>query len=173
MPLKAVTYKNMQPVKIFYVVVWLLLAVIIPTKSHAGIPSTHDGNPVPLAMRVTEANFGIVLIDSDGKIELKSTRIVPLRPGLSFFWSIRIDQKNQPITWREELILPKKPQTWNAQRVSSDGQTAYSRYDLQNFGGFLSNMWTLTPGDPVGRHKIRVFINETFIQEFEFDVVPD
>jgi hypothetical protein len=36
--------------------------------------------------------------------------------------------------------------------------------------GFVSNEWRYAPGDPLGAHKMRVYIDGQLIKEFSFDI---
>jgi hypothetical protein len=36
--------------------------------------------------------------------------------------------------------------------------------------GFIANEWRYAPGDPIGAHKMRVYIDGQLIREFAFDI---
>jgi hypothetical protein len=36
----------------------------------------------------------------------------------------------------------------------------------------IENFWTITPGDPLGKHRIEVYIDDRLISTFEFELIP-
>lgn len=74
-------------------------------------------------------------------------------------------------TGREEFTLPARPTTWGSiQDISADGRTARVVRTGKLTDGKIMNIWTVAEGDPVGRHVIRIFIDERLFHQFEFDI---
>jgi hypothetical protein len=47
----------------------------------------------------------------------------------------------------------------------------YQQTVLKAQNGVIENFWTIAPGDPSGKHKIEVYIDNRRIAAFEFEVV--
>ena len=75
------------------------------------------------------------------------------------------------------MTLPKYPETWITEdhknfSISADGKTAISQRTVIPINGVIENFWTISPGDPLGKHQIEVYIDERLIGTFVFEIVP-
>ncbi|MFM6202231.1 MAG: hypothetical protein ACKPE1_24365, partial [Dolichospermum sp.] len=75
------------------------------------------------------------------------------------------------------LTLPKTPETWITENdqnlsISKDGKTATSTRIQTPVNGVIENFWTISPGDPLGKHQIQVYIDDRLLATFEFEIVP-
>lgn len=131
---------------------------------------SQDGAPV----RVLKAEFG--LFSNTGGPVFVPSKTVPLKPGQSFGWILLVDTEKTAVSLREEFTLPLQPATWGdppptgIRVISDDGRTAISVQESAPDKGVLFNVWEIAPGDPAGRHTIRVFIDGVLAGAFEFDV---
>jgi hypothetical protein len=83
--------------------------------------------------------------------------------------------------WREEFELPIAPPTWGPGeamgifQVSPDRKTAVTERIIPTKLGFIANEWRYASGDPIGPHKMRIYIDGQLIREFSFDIekMPD
>lgn len=139
----------------------------------AWVPHLHAAPHPGFGNRVMliEARFGYLTEDENGQRIFNESQQVPYRPGLSFGWSLTLSSPHPFVTWREEFTLPAKPATWGAVRdISDDGRTARVVRTDRLTDGKIINFWTLTEGDPVGAHVIRIFIGDRLFHKFEFDI---
>lgn len=37
--------------------------------------------------------------------------------------------------------------------------------------GLILNVWSVAAGDPVGKHKIKVYVSDKLVKEFDFVIV--
>ncbi|MFM7405414.1 MAG: hypothetical protein ACKO3K_01775 [Cuspidothrix sp.] len=126
---------------------------------------------------VDNTEFGVKIINSNGKANFFPTNKVPLKQGDAYGWRIKLDNYQGQVRWREVLTLPKPPETWITQddqnfSISKDGKTAISQRTETPMNGVIENFWTISPGDPVGQHQIEIYTDQRLIARFEFEIVP-
>lgn len=126
---------------------------------------------------VNKTEFGIKIINSSGKGNFLPTTTIPLKEGDAYGWRIKLDKYPRKIQWREVLTLPKTPETWITENdqnlsISKDGKTATSTRIQTPVNGVIENFWTISPGDPLGKHQIQVYIDDRLLATFEFEIVP-
>jgi hypothetical protein len=125
----------------------------------------------PAGFKVVKAEFGLL-----APAGFQASNRVPLKEGQGFGWVIQLDTKRTTIRWREEFRLPAAPQTWQADEsngkhtLSADRRTSILEREARIEGGLIYNFWQIAPGDPKGRHTIRVMIEGVLVSTFEFDV---
>lgn len=123
------------------------------------------------------ADFGLFDRPAPGKPGFFSSRSVPLRTDQAYGWVLFLRTERPKIRWREEYVLPARPDTWGEpeplgqRQVSEDGRVAVTEREVELDGGGVFNVWFVAPGDPKGRHVIRVYVEDVLAAEFEFDVV--
>ncbi len=160
----------------------LLMSGVIHTSALANNAKTSSqsiSQPQPnnsTNISVTKAEFGVAKVDSQGKITFIPTMKVPLEKGKKYGWRIQLQNVKGEVTWREVLSLPKPPETWATDNgenftLSSDGTEAISKRTQLPKDGVIENFWAIAPGDPPGKHKIQVYIEDRLIANFEFEVV--
>ncbi|AFY50479.1 hypothetical protein Nos7524_4737 [Nostoc sp. PCC 7524] len=128
-------------------------------------------------INVTKAEFGFAKIDSQGKFNFTPTTRIPLEEGSKYGWRIQLQNVQGEVTWREVLRLPKPPETWATDngenfKLSTDGSEAVSNRTQLAKDGVIENFWTITPGDPPGKHIIHVYVDDRLVGNFEFEVIP-
>ena len=130
----------------------------------------------PSGTQVLRAEFGLFNLSQSGKPPFVPAKVVPLKPNQSYGWLIQLRTDKPKIRWKEEFTLPAKPNTWGdpepigARTVSSDGRVSVTEREVAPDRGTIFNVWTVAPGDPKGRYRIRVYVEGSLAQEFEFDV---
>jgi hypothetical protein len=93
-----------------------------------------------------------------------------------FGWFIVFKTDKPTVVWREEFELPTAPPTWGPGeamgifQVTPDRRTAVTERIIPTKLGFIANEWRYAPGDPIGAHKMRVYIDGQLIREFGFDI---
>ncbi|MBD2420890.1 hypothetical protein H6G54_24940 [Anabaena cylindrica FACHB-243] len=125
---------------------------------------------------VNKSEFGVRIVDAKGKVNFFPTTKVPLKKGDAYGWQIKLKNYRGKVKWREVLRLPKAPETWATQEddnfsISVDGTTAITKRTQISSNGVIENFWKIAPGDPLGKHKIEVYVDEHLIAAFEFETV--
>ncbi|MBP5976857.1 hypothetical protein HW132_30075 [Brasilonema sp. CT11] len=125
---------------------------------------------------VNKAEFGVLRDDRNGKMSFVPTTKVPHQEGNRYGWRIQLKDKQNEVTWKEVLRLPKLPETWSTSSgenllISADGMEAVTKRTQSAKKGVIENFWTVASGDPTGKHAIAVYIDNRRVGFFEFEVV--
>ncbi len=152
-------------------------------------PSAQDSAPAATAaskfkaaqVEVISAQFGVFGADSSGRRILFETNKFPAITAAPYGWYIVFKTDKPTVIWREEFELPEPPPTWGPGEamgiytISPDRKTAVTERIIPTRLGFIANEWRYAPGDPIGAHAMRVYIDGQLIREFKFDIeeAPD
>ncbi|WP_414544387.1 hypothetical protein [Nostoc sp. CCY0012] len=125
---------------------------------------------------VSKAEFGVLRTDSQGQDSFTRTNRVILNQTGKYGWRIQLKGYKGEVTWREVLQLPKPPQTWATEdgenfSLSQDGIEAVTTRTQFTSDGVIENFWTIVPGDPSGKHRIQVFIDNLLVATFDFELI--
>ena len=152
---------------------------------HSTALSTPQGRSAaefhPADVEVVAAQFGVFGADPSGRRTLYETDKFPALVAAPYGWFIVFKTDKPTVVWREEFELPVAPPTWGPGealgifQVSPDRKTAVTERIIPTKLGFIANEWRYASGDPVGAHKMRVYIDGRLIREFSFDIekMPD
>ena len=146
----------------------LIAALALPLS--ASFALTQKSEPPP-QFKVLKAEFGVI---SPGGFQ-PSTK-VPLKEGQRFGWVIQLETKRERIKWREEFRVPAVPQIWQVDdkstkhTLSTDRKTSVLEGEARLENGLIYNFWQIAPGDPKGRHQMRVMVEGLLVATFDFDV---
>ena len=168
------------------VLISLILPIITPVchKSNmalAGSTINYDQPIINQQIVVNKSEFGVKIVNPEGKVNFFPTTTIPLKEGDAYGWRITLDNYQGNIKgkvkWREVLTLPQAPETWTTENnknfsISKDGKTATSTRTVTPVNGVIENFWIISPGDPLGKHQIEVYIDENLIGTFAFEIVP-
>ena len=146
--------------------------------------STSDASPPVAAARarkagpfeVTSAQFGIFGADSEGHRILFETDRFPAVIAAPYGWYIIFKTNKPTVVWREEFELPEPPPSWGPGEalgiytISPDRKTAVTERVIPTRLGFIANEWRYAPGDPIGAHAMRVYIDGQLVREFKFNI---
>src|SRR5512139_357708 len=135
----------------------------------------------PADVEVVAAQFGVFGADQSGRRMLFETDKFPALVAAPYGWFIVFKTDKPTVVWREEFELPVAPPPWGPGealgifQVSPDRKTAVTERIIPPKLGFIANEWRYASGDPVGAHKMRVYIDGQLIREFSFDIekMPD
>lgn len=135
----------------------------------------------PAQVEVVQAQFGVFGADPAGRRMLYETDKFPGVVAAPFGWFILFKTDKPTVVWREEFELPIAPPTWGPGeamgifQVSPDRRTAITERIIPTKLGFIANEWRYANGDPIGQHKMRVYIDGQLIREFSFAIekVPE
>jgi hypothetical protein len=130
----------------------------------------------PADVEVVAAQFGVFGADPSGRRMLYETDKFPAVIAAPYGWYILFKTDKPTVVWREEFELPVAPPTWGPGEamgifmVSPDRKTAVTERVIPTKLGFVANEWRYASGDPVGPHKMRVYIDGQLVREFSFDI---
>ena len=143
-----------------------------PSSSQAGVA----GAKTPAQIEVVSAQFGVFGADEEGRRILLETDRFPAVISAPYGWYIVFKSDKPTVIWREEFELPIAPPTWGPGEamgiytISPDRKTAVTERIIPTRLGFVANEWRYAPGDPIGAHAMRVYIDGQLIREFKFDI---
>jgi hypothetical protein len=149
-----------------------------PATKSASAEAVADKSPIttPAALEVVSAQFGVFGADPAGRRVLYETAKFPAVIAAPYGWYIIFKTAKPTVIWREEFELPVPPPTWGPGEmmgiytISPDRKTAVTERIIPTRLGFIANEWRYAPGDPIGAHKMRVYIDGQLIREFAFDI---
>lgn len=134
---------------------------------HCACGDIYDEHP-----RVDAALFGVEMpMGDEGGAYFVETDRVPLVTGATFGWRIKLRDDAQVVRLREELELPAAPRIWRHTEdtlITSDRTTAVTERAVHPSDGWLENAWSFTDGDPAGRYRLRVYLDDELVKEFSF-----
>jgi hypothetical protein len=140
-----------------------------------GAAATADAK-APAQVEVISAQFGVFGADGTGRRILLETARFPAVISAPYGWYIIFKTDKPTVVWREEFELPVAPPTWGPGEamgiytISPDRKTAVTERIIPTRLGFVANEWRYAPGDPIGAHAMRVYIDGQLIREFKFDI---
>lgn len=113
--------------------------------------------------------------------DMRQSNVVPLRPATScYHWSIDVRPENRSVTVREVFELPGTAGRWGVDPtgtavsdIAADNSAATTFFQESLGDGLLTHGWCVAQGDPAGRHRMRIYVGDHLLREFEFIVVPD
>jgi hypothetical protein len=130
----------------------------------------------PAQIEVVSAQFGVFGADESGRRILLETDRFPAVVSAPYGWYIIFKTDRPTVVWREEFELPIAPPTWGPGEamgiytISPDRKTAVTERIIPTRLGFVANEWRYAPGDPIGAHAMRVYLDGQLIREFKFDI---
>lgn len=126
------------------------------------------------AVQIENSAVGVFEREPDGRVNFRPTKTVPLTPNTEFGWIIGVTTTKPTVKWREEFTVPYPPETWGPvegkHTLSADRKVSILEREVTPDRGFLYNIWTIAPGDPKGRHVMKVTIEDAPPVVFEFDI---
>jgi hypothetical protein len=135
-----------------------------------------DSARTPAQIEVVSAQFGVFGADENGRRVLLETDRFPAVVSAPYGWYIIFKTDKPTVVWREEFELPIEPPTWGPGEamgiyvISPDRKTAVTERIIPTRLGFVANEWRYAPGDPLGAHAMRVYLDGQLIREFKFDI---
>ncbi len=157
---------------------WMASGVVASSAYNALASSQSvSAKPTTVPIIVNKAEFGIFKVKSNKTVSFLPTNKVPLIEGNKYGWRLQLKDYQGEVTWREILQLPKHPDTWGTTDGEHFSITAHGTEGVTTRTQFIKNgiiqdYWTVVSGDPIGKHKIDIYINERRIASFEFETIP-
>ncbi len=127
-------------------------------------------------IEVVSAQFGVFGADPLGRRVLFETNKFPAITAAPYGWYIIFKTDKPTVVWREEFELPTALDDWGPGEamgiytISPDRKTAVTERIVPTRVGFIANEWRYAPGDPIGKHAMRVYIDGQLIKDFRFDI---
>jgi len=155
------------------------ITVVAPPGQAAPPPSARadaESAATPAKIEVVSAQFGVFGADEEGRRILLETDRFPAVISAPYGWYIVFKTDKPTVVWREEFELPIAPPSWGPGEamgiyiISPDRKTAVTERIIPTRLGFVANEWRYAPGDPLGAHAMRVYIDGQLIREFKFDI---
>lgn len=143
-----------------------------PGKSAAAAAARQASAP----LEVVTAQFGVFGADPTGRRVLFETDRFPAITAAPFGWFVVFKTDKPTVIWREEFELPEVPPTWGpgeamgVYTISPDRKTAVTERIVPTRVGFIANEWRYAPGDPIGAHSMRVYIDGQLVKDFKFAI---
>lgn len=134
--------------------------------------ATLKGGPI----EVVSAQFGVFGADPLGRRVLFETNKFPAITAAPYGWYIIFKTDKPTVVWREEFELPTPLDNWGPGEsmgiytISPDRKTAVTERIVPTRVGFIANEWRYAPGDPIGAHAIRVYIDGQLVKDFRFNI---
>jgi hypothetical protein len=144
-------------------------AAVAPTAVSASVSKTGP-------LEVTSAQFGVFGADSEGHRVLFETDRFPAVIAAPYGWYIIFKTNKPTVVWREEFELPEPLDNWGpgetlgVYQISPDRKTAVTERVIPARLGFIANEWRYAPGDPIGAHAMRIYIDGQLVREFKFNI---
>ncbi len=148
----------------------------VPASAWEAAANAKSPMTTPATLEVVSAQFGVFGADPTGRRVLYETAKFPAVIAAPYGWYIIFKTDKPTVIWREEFELPVPPPTWGPGEamgiytISPDRKTAVTERIIPTRLGFIANEWRYAPGDPIGAHKMRVYIDGQLIREFAFDI---
>lgn len=113
-------------------------------------------------------------VEIDGEQVLGPDQIVRQTEGLPYGWRMHIKPEHLKQMKVTEVLRLPEPGEWNVSnrtRISRDKRTATTTYTTYpDKDNTISNEWTLTEEDPVGRYSIKLYVEDQHVATHVFEV---
>jgi len=123
---------------------------------------------------------GSTLFAVDPRTEQRYPTVrVPYRPdAICYEWVVFFETENREVKVRELVELPAAPASWGDVAaleldVATDGRSAVSELSDSIADSQVSRRWCVSAGDPLGPYRIRIYLGERLLEDFQFEMVAD
>ena len=134
----------------------------------------------PAEPPVSPVSRGSTLFAVDPRTEQRYPTVrVPYRPdAICYEWVVFFEPENRVITVRELVELPAAPASWGdvatlGLTVAPDGRSGVSELSDSIADSQINRRWCVGEGDPLGPYRIRVYLGERLLEDFQFEMVTD
>ena len=147
------------------------------TKASGDLKAPATSAQVPAVdIQVVTAQFGVFGADPAGRRVLFETDKFPAITAAPYGWFILFKTDKPTVCGaRSSSCLSRCPTGGRARRWACSPCRLIARPPSRNASfrlasAFVGNEWRYAPGDPVGAHKMRVYIDGQLVREFRFDI---
>ena len=134
----------------------------------------------PAEPAVSPVSRGSTLFAVDPRTEQRYPTVrVPYRPDtICYEWVVFFEPENREIRVRELVELPAAPASWGdvatlGLTIAPDGRSGVSELSDSIADSQISRRWCVGEGDPLGPYRIRVYLGERLLEDFQFEMVAD
>jgi len=125
-------------------------------------------------LTILGAEFGLLEKDADGVVRIVPARDLPLREGQLYGWRLVLRTDQARIKLSEQLTLAA-PAQWNVGKdpryeVSADRRSLTVQRDKPVLNAAISGSCGMNAGDPPGKASIRLLLEGTVEQRFDFEL---
>ncbi len=134
-------------------------------------PAPTQEPPTIDASASVDAAFGAYVDSCEGAVFVPTERIANVVDN-AYGWQLRT-ATDEPVRWREELILPAPPLEWRTLSdvlISDDRTVAVTERVELPVDGRLEHGWSIAPGDPVGPYRLNLYVDGQLVRTFGFTV---
>ena len=136
--------------------------------SHAAISNTDSEYQI---------QFGVFEKDESGEVKLNSTLEIPLYyKETGFRWGFIVTKKDGGVfTGYEVYHLPESPEaiTGALEKAKTSDEGRQIQDIKKRFIGMWVNENYFDPGDPPGKYRLEIFIDDKLLKEIEFFVIKE
>lgn len=131
---------------------------------------------------ITSTNFGLVQPDNS----IVAAARVPRRVGVSYGWSLYVYPAGDVTRIREVFVLaeggkfgeigpPKSSELKVVERtISADGREKTEVFEVRSRRAFtIRQDYTVADDDPAGHYEIKLYVDETDVARFGFEIVDE
>ena len=131
------------------------------------------GQAAPPPVAIMGAEFGLLEKDADGRMRIAPATVLPLREGQLYGWRLVLRTDKERILLSEQLTLAA-PADWNVGKdprytVSPDRRSITVQRDKPVVNAIITGYWGINAGDPPGKASIRLLLEGSVEQRFEFE----
>jgi hypothetical protein len=144
--------------------------IVFIRKKHVAALKLKQAVEIADDLKITHAGTCMLLKQPDGSMEAVPATTIPMEPAKHFGWIFLADTTRKKLAYEEFFTVPENP-NWNTKvTVSGDPLTAREAFD-EPVWDWLWHRWFFEAGDPTGKHRFTLKIEEKTIT-LDFDIVP-
>ena len=132
--------------------------------------------PPSAPVTVVSGEFGVFEVDKkSGDIAFEPTATVPFKVGQRYGWIIELRTKKRSVAVREEYLLPptetyKEEEGGKRLTIPLERRNQVSQRQLVPVAGRIYGEWSIGPGEPTGKRKLQVIVEDQPPVIFEYEV---
>jgi hypothetical protein len=149
----------------------LLLLALFAASAGAAPP------PAVAPVEIVSAEFGLFDGSRPGELVFEPTAVVPHKVGQRYGWVIEVRTAKRSLAVREEYLLPlpsRADETADpvAQSLNlpAERRSQVSQRQLVPVDGRIYGEWSIGPGEPPGRRRLQVLIENRTAATFDYAV---
>ena len=133
-----------------------------------------------IAAEMVDSDFQVTFNYGGSEQRLSEDKVPLLPANACYTWWLRLADGPEPVSAVERLTLPEPLADWGDAATNPDdgvdilegGKVASSEFTPElDAERWFSKGWCAAEGDPVGPHKIEVWLDGALARSFDFEVV--
>lgn len=133
--------------------------------------------PLAAPVDIVGAEFGLFDGSRPGELVFEPTAVVPHKVGQRYGWVIEVRTPKRSLAVREEYLLPLPSAAAEAAdavaqslTLPAERRSQVSQRQLVPVDGRIYGEWSVGPGEPRGRRRLQVLIENRPAATFEYAV---